>query len=124
MILMVGGACQGKTRLALEKLGAQPQDVVGEDTGWQGTGWVIVHLERFILRELEQNPQEKVRELFSRVQPEMVLADEIGCGLVPVDAKERAWREMTGRILCEIAREADSVVRVHCGIPQAIKGEW
>ena len=84
------------------------------------------HLERFIRREMEagRDPKEEVKALLERSDPRVVIADEIGCGLVPIDPFERAWREETGRILCALAREAEAVVRVHCGFPQAIKGEW
>lgn len=48
--------------------------------------------------------------------------DEVGCGVVPVDAFERLWREEVGRLCCDIAQSADSVVRVVCGIAQKLKG--
>ena len=51
----------------------------------------------------------------------IIICDEIGCGIVPVDETERLYRELTGRILVEIAKKADRVVRISCGIPQAIK---
>ena len=76
----------------------------------------------------ENRPRLRKTERFSHVDSgggnRVVIADEIGCGLVPIDPFERAWREETGRILCALAREAEAVVRVHCGFPQAIKGEW
>lgn len=126
MVLMIGGACQGKTALARERLGCSPQEIVGEETGWQGEGKILTHLERFIRREMEagRSPQSSVKALLKRVNPAYILADEIGCGLVPIDRLDRAWREETGRILCALAREADAVVRVQWGIPQVIKGEW
>ena len=74
--------------------------------------------------EAGRDPKEEVKALLERSDPRVVIADEIGCGLVPIDPFERAWREETGRILCALAREAEAVVRVHCGFPQAIKGEW
>ncbi len=126
MILLIGGAFQGKTALALEKWNCSPAQILGEETAWQGEGQIVSHLERLIRREMEagRDPKEGVKVLLERVSPKVVIADEIGCGLVPVDPLERAWREETGRILCALAREAETVVRVHCGIPQAIKGEW
>ncbi len=126
MILLIGGAFQGKTALALEKLNGSPTWILGEETAWQGEGQIVSHLERFIRREMEagRDPKEEVKDLLERSDPRVVIADEIGCGLVPIDPFERAWREETGRILCALAREAEAVVRVHCGFPQAIKGEW
>ncbi len=54
---------------------------------------------------------------------EVVIATEIGGGVVPIDARERAHREAAGRLACMLAARADTVVRVCCGLPQALKGE-
>ena len=42
---------------------------------------------------------------------------------MPVDPRERAAREAAGRLACLLARRADAVVRVYCGLPQVLKGE-
>ena len=54
---------------------------------------------------------------------EIIIADEIGCGLVPLDASEREKRERAGRLACMLAERADTVIRVVCGCPQILKGE-
>ena len=54
---------------------------------------------------------------------EIVIAAEIGGGLVPLDAGERAAREAAGRLACLLAERADTVLRVCCGLPQVLKGE-
>ena len=54
---------------------------------------------------------------------EVVIATEIGGGVVPTDREERETRERAGRLSCLLAERADAVVRVFCGIPTVIKGE-
>lgn len=54
---------------------------------------------------------------------EIVIATEVGGGVVPVDPAERAGREAAGRLACLLAERADTVIRVVCGLPQALKGE-
>lgn len=54
---------------------------------------------------------------------EIVIASEIGGGVVPVDPAERKAREAAGRLSCLLAQRADTVVRVYCGLPQILKGE-
>ena len=44
-----------------------------------------------------------------------MIADEIGCGIVPVDAFERAYRDEAGRLCQLLAREAGAVYRVIFG---------
>jgi len=52
---------------------------------------------------------------------EAVIATEIGGGLVPVDAGERAAREAAGRLTCLLAQRASQVYRVFCGLPMKLK---
>ena len=54
---------------------------------------------------------------------EIVIASELGGGVVPADPAERAAREAAGRLSCLLAQRANTVVRVVCGLPQVLKGE-
>lgn len=54
----------------------------------------------------------------------IVIATEVGGGVVPTDPGERAAREAAGRLSCLLAARADTVIRVCCGLPQLLKGEW
>lgn len=53
---------------------------------------------------------------------EVVIATEVGGGVVPVDAGERRSREQAGRLACMLSQRADTVIRVCCGLPQLLKG--
>lgn len=65
---------------------------------------------------------EKLVSALMKGNPERILVtDEIGCGIVPLDAFERQYREETGRICCQAARKAAQVWRVCCGMGQRIK---
>lgn len=57
-------------------------------------------------------------------QKAVVIATEVGGGVVPTDQETRAAREAAGRLACLLAEQADTVVRVCCGLPQLLKGEW
>ena len=54
---------------------------------------------------------------------EIVIASETGGGIVPIDPAEREAREAAGRLSCLLAQQAETVVRVVCGLPQVLKGE-
>ena len=56
-------------------------------------------------------------------QKQVVIATEVGGGIVPATAEERAAREAAGRLACLLAKKADTVIRVFCGIPTVLKGE-
>ncbi len=53
----------------------------------------------------------------------VVIATEVGGGVVPMDAGQRAAREAAGRLACLLAARADCVVQMFCGIPTVLKGE-
>ncbi len=53
----------------------------------------------------------------------LVLATEVGGGVVPADPQQRRAREAAGRLSCLLARRAQTVVRVFCGLPMILKGE-
>lgn len=56
-------------------------------------------------------------EAFCRDHPDaVVIANEVGAGVVPMAAEDRAFREAVGRVLCILARNAEQVTRCVCGI--------
>lgn len=54
---------------------------------------------------------------------DILIATEVGGGVVPMDAKQRAAREAAGRLACLLAARAGCVVQMFCGIPAILKGE-
>ena len=63
-----------------------------------------------------------LEEELLRVNPDIVLiSNELGYGVVPVDAFDRKYREAVGRICTKMAAAAKRVVRVTCGIGTVIK---
>lgn len=125
MILIIGGAYQGKYAYAKD---AYPDIswIDGKDCGQEEifSCSAIRNFHSYIERQMrEGNP---VRELAGRLADEnpdiVIVTDEIGCGIVPVDRFDREWREMTGRICTELAVYADKVFRVVCGIGVKMKG--
>lgn len=115
MILVIGGAYQGKQKFAEalqeeEKKAGKERIIVP-----QFHEWVKSRM------EAEQNIEEELREKLAQEADQIIVCNELGCGVVPMDAFERAWRERTGRICCELAKQAEAVYRVTCGIGTRIK---
>ena len=131
MILIIGGFAQGKLHYVKQhsvqcEVGQEVPVLDGmlELPAETGAGQVIVnHLHRYIREQLQQgtDPEEAIED-FRKEHPDCILiCDEIGNGIVPMEAEERIYRERTGRILEQLAAQADEVVRVVCGIGQKIK---
>lgn len=51
----------------------------------------------------------------------IIVTNELGYGIVPMERFDREYREKCGRICCELAKEANEVHRVVCGIGEVIK---
>ena len=52
---------------------------------------------------------------------DVVMATEIGGGVVPMDAEAREWREAVGRMNAALAAQAETVTRIFCGLPLELK---
>ena len=110
MILIIGGAYQGQADFA-KTLAAEEH--------------LLLNVHERIRADLAEGKSRDEAEtaLWGRIDGESVLtAEEVGCGVVPMEAFERQYRDITGRILCGIAKKADTVYRVMAGIPVKIKG--
>ena len=123
-ILIVGGACQGKREYAQKAFGLNEREILPWNEEREGASCIAdLHLRVRACLEKGLTQQEVLEKLQPFCRGKIVLCDDIFCGVVPLDAMERQWREVTGRLLCLLAQEADTVIRMQCGLPQAIKGE-
>ena len=130
MILVTGGAYQGKLDYAKEAYGFTDDDVFTCEDGSTAVGFdekIVDHFERYVLALIKagQVPEKAVGMQLraNRYKGRIIICDDISQGIVPMDATERAWREGVGRTMVRIAQQADKVVRVFCGIPEIVKDE-
>ena len=122
--LVTGGAFQGKYAWAsAEYPGLSWTDggICSLDEIHTFQGMNRFHL--FIRRWLEAGREkEELTDLILERQGEIVLVwDEMGCGLVPIDASDREYREAVGRICTELAAEAVRADQLVCGIARRVK---
>ncbi|HWP50467.1 MAG TPA: bifunctional adenosylcobinamide kinase/adenosylcobinamide-phosphate guanylyltransferase [Clostridia bacterium] len=114
MILIIGGAHCGKRDYVAAQLGYRMEQMSD-------------HLDDapvlYDLQALLRNDTDYEFLLPALYHKQVVICDEIGCGVVPVNDGERAWRETVGRACCMLALKAERVIRVQCGIGFVIKGE-
>lgn len=114
MILIVGSEGAGKKAFA-ESLGYAAEDIscaVTDDCP------VLDHLEKTVF----EDPACADSLLPALLRKEVVICNEVGSGIIPALRSDRAAREATGRLCILLAKEAEAVVRLVCGIPQVIKG--
>ena len=73
-------------------------------------------------READAATQALLESLAAAPGPLVLVANEVGLGIVPDNAMARAFRDRAGRLNQAVARVAGSVYLVAAGIPMAIKG--
>lgn len=126
MKLYIGGAYQGKLALACRENGLREESACRcESCGREDifAAPLIAGIHEYVRRFIfTQEDKEYLRERLRRENPQaVILCDEVGCGVVPVDKREREYREYTGRLMTELAEDADEVVQVLCGLGRRIK---
>ena len=74
----------------------------------------------------DRAPEEETAALVAALRlaasPVVLVANEVGLGLVPETALGRAFRDAAGRLNQEVAAVADRVVFVAAGLPLVLKG--
>ncbi len=137
MKLIIGGYAQGKLDYVLSKDqlqehvvwdGALLDDILSNDGPFSTKGpdrhVVINHFHQWVRQRMQKGrrPEEEILLFLEHCEDCMIISDEIGNGIVPMDPFEREYRERVGRILIQLAQKAQEVWRVTCGIGQKIKG--
>jgi len=144
MILIIGGAWQGKLAYALEL--AKSADKITNpldsfmykkektevyeiaeghrDSFEAAMKCPIIHgFHEYIRRLLKEGKSvEAFIDAIEEQNPNVIItSDELGCGIVPFDPADREWREASGRASVRLARISRAVYRMVCGIANQIK---
>lgn len=130
MKMIIGGAYQGQIEWAQNNY---------KDIKWidgelcefsavftcQGIFNFHAYIRRLLREERDIACESKLENLAMRLidkNPKIIIvSNEVGYGLVPIDAFDRQYREQTGRICTELAAFSEEVVRVVMGIGNPIK---
>ena len=135
MHLITGGVYQGKLEYAKNKYNIGDKEILdcGDFTFEELKTKLfkrkskkikmINGLEKFSLLCVQNAVEAK--ELFEKnidkFADKYLIAADISEGIVPLDKEMRDLREMHGRLLMYLAKEATTVTRIFCGLPQVLK---
>ena len=140
MILYTGGKYQGKLNIAMQDNGLLTDDVFDfscdetcdfSDKKIQADSdfakkkiWYEVdsYIRRMAFTGLSiEDMTEKCIKLIDGFCPEIVIINEVGAGVIPMDKTENNFREAVGRVSVYAANKSEKVYRVVCGIRTEIK---
>ena len=120
MELIIGGACQGKKEYAISHFGLKDSEIFTctEDGEPDLSVRCIDHLERYLRRCTAEDREPAAPEAFRK--DAVLICEDITCGIVPINALDRKWRELTGRYLQRLTGAGADVTRVFCGFAQKL----
>ena len=127
MKLVIGGTAQGKLEYVLLKYDVQKNmvwdGVLPNDRKLNKNIVIINHFHQWVKSRMVSGgcPEDEIMSFLDCNEDCIIICDEIGNGIVPIDPFEREYREHTGRILVQLAMRAEEVERIICGIGQKIK---
>ena len=128
MHLIIGGKYMGKLAYARMLYGENVSvcDLAVEEPESMFTARLSANLQDGTRSILKRG--ERIIDFFeanlSRIDDKILIGDEIGSGIVPMDPFERLWRDETGFLYQFLAARAELVDRVWAGIPCRLKGKW
>ena len=126
MVLITGGAYQGKVDFAVDKFNVSRKDIYTCTRDKvelpEGAG-IINNVEELVWACLanDRDPLKYLAARKSRWNKSVMIVNDISCGIVPMDKNERIFREAVGRTTMYLAQEAIAVVRVFAGIGKRLK---
>lgn len=146
MVFVIGGKQQGKKEYVLDRYRFTEADICyGEDLSKLiladkgdmnqledikcliGLHQLVRELftayynESYIQEEIEEKIRSKIDAIIEKNTIQVIISNEEGYGIVPMDKRERFYRDCVGRISQQIAKRADHVIRVVAGLPQVLK---
>lgn len=130
LILVIGGAYNGKLGFVKDKFNIEEEDIfiINDDLNDIYIDYskkVINAFQKFTYKLSLKNIDalDFILENRESFKDKIIICDDISQGIVPLKKEERFWRENTGKCLQYISNNSNIVYRVFCGIPMVIKDE-
>ena len=126
MILVIGGAYAGKTEFVKNHFRLSDADILDASETENFQNAKCIRNYHILIQKLCKENADSLAftERLIQENPDcIIITNEIGCGIVPIDKSERLWREACGKSSCLLAERAEKVIRMLCGIPAVIKGK-
>ena len=124
MIFITGGAYQGKLRYAKTEYDLAEHEIftcTGPEIDFSVR--CINAIEEFTYACVQDGiePLDYFLGHEAEWKDSILICQDIFCGVVPLGAEQREWRQATGRLCKYLSQQAGSVVRMFCGLEQRLK---
>ncbi|WP_160687825.1 bifunctional adenosylcobinamide kinase/adenosylcobinamide-phosphate guanylyltransferase [Clostridium sp. C2-6-12] len=124
MVLIFGGAYNGKLDFVKEKYNLDDEDIFfckNENLKLNKKVLSGLHIFTKACVINNVNSLEILEKNIHIIKDKIIICDEINSGIVPIDKLDREWREETGRVLQLLTKNADTVYRIFFGLEEKLK---
>lgn len=134
MIFIIGGAYQGKLEYAKKAHDISEEEVFDCKAVFSKGDAVkipeidfsktcIYGIEEFAYYCVQNGiePLDYFKEHESEWHDCILICEDLFCGVVPLGADMREWRQATGRLCKYLSQRAEAVSRIFCGLEQRLK---
>ena len=124
MILIIGGAYQGKLEYAKVRYNLKDNDI--NDLSKESLDLnkkCIYHMEELAFKLVDENKNvlDEVNKIMDNLKDKIIIIDEIFSGVVPISKDLRIKREEAAKMACLLSKNVSSVIRIYLGLNQIIK---
>lgn len=124
MILIFGGAYNGKLEFVKEKYDIDTEEIffcTNENLNFKKKVLCGLHIftRTCVLNNI--NSLQILENNMDILKDTIIICDEINSGIVPMEKLDRAWREETGRVLQFLTKNSSSVYRMFFGLEEQLK---
>ena len=124
MVLIIGGAYQGKLDCAKSAFHVTDEEVytcTGTEIDFSKRCVYAIEEFTYACVKAGVEPADYFAAHWEQWQDSILICRDIFCGVVPMDANAREWRQATGRLCHYLSREAEQISRIFCGLEQRLK---
>lgn len=120
MVFIIGGAYQGKLDFAMRTFSLTQEDIfICSGAQIDFSKRCIYKIEEFA--KYHPDPIGYFETHRDRMRDSILIMEDLFCGVVPMGAETRAWRQNAGRLSQYLSREASQVSRIFCGLEHRLK---
>ncbi|AOR24263.1 bifunctional adenosylcobinamide kinase/adenosylcobinamide-phosphate guanylyltransferase [Clostridium taeniosporum] len=126
MILIYGGAYNGKTEFMRQKYNLNDSDLFyckdsNLDFSYKSIVGIHVFIKHCVLKNI--SALDIIKGNLDIIKDKIIVCDEIGSGIVPLIKEDRLWREECGKVLQFLSQNSNKVYRIFFGLEEVLKDE-
>lgn len=126
MILIFGGAYNGKLNYVKDKYNLRDEDIYYCNSSEINFDKKVISGFDIFTREMtlkNLDALDYINKNIDKFKDKIIISDDISSGIVPIDRIDRKWRDINGKILQILSKESNKVIRIFFGIEMILKNE-